>query len=137
MLLLQLSYNMFQEYPKVIVRRTDHSLKSIFDFFNVYHLNVWISMIVVFVLFTAFGLLVRYVECQLMLRERCNFAEILWKMVRFQLVQSEWIDYNLVAGLFIVLFSQLIIVFRQKLAFGVFSLPNLHHFGTIPRLHID
>jgi hypothetical protein len=94
-------------------------------------------MIIVFVLFTAFGLLVRYVECQLMLRERCNFAEVLWKMFRFQLVQSERIDYNLVAGLFIVLFSQLIVVFRQQLAFGVFSLPNLHNFGTIPRLRID
>ena len=76
----------------------DHSLKSIFDFFNMYRLDAWISMIVVFVLFTAFGLLVRYVECQLMLREGCNFAEILWKMVRFQLIQSEGIDYNLVAG---------------------------------------
>ena len=93
-------------------------------------------MIIVFVLFTAFGLLVRYVECQLMLRERCNFAEILWKMVRFQLVQSEGINYNLVAGLFIVLFSQFI-VFRWRLAFGIFSLPTLHHFGTVPRLHID
>jgi hypothetical protein len=55
-------------------------------------------MIVVFVLFTAFGLLIRYVECQLMLRERCNSAEVLWKMVRFQLVQPEWIEYNLIAG---------------------------------------
>ena len=94
-------------------------------------------MIVVFVLFTAFGLLIRYVECQLMLREGCNFAEILWKMVRFQLVHPEWIDYNLVAGLFIMVFSQLIMIFRQKLIVGFFHLPNLHHFGTIPRLNID
>jgi hypothetical protein len=89
------------------------------------------------VLFTAFGLLVRYVECQLVLRKKCNFAEILWKMVRFQLLQSEGIDYNLTAGLFTVLLSQLIVAFRQKLTFGIFSLPTLHHFGTIPRLHID
>jgi hypothetical protein len=94
-------------------------------------------MIVVFVLFTASGLFVRCVECQLRLREGCNFAEILWKMVRFQLVQSEGIDYNLVADLFIALFSQLIVVFRQKLAFSVFSLSNLYHFGLVSRLHID
>ena len=127
---------MFQVDVNIAVRRIDHSLKNTFEFFNVYRWNVWISMIIVFVLFTAFGLLVRYVECQLMLRERCNFAEVLWKMFRFQLVQSEGIDYNLVAGLFITLLSQLIIMFRQKFIVNFFHFPNLHHFGTIPRLYI-
>ena len=94
-------------------------------------------MIAVFVLFTAFGLLVRYLECQLRLRERCNFAEFLWKMVRFQLVQSEGIDYNLIAGWPLNDICPIGYCFRWKLTFGIFSLPTLHYFGTIPRLHID
>ena len=94
-------------------------------------------MIVVFILFMTFGLLVRYVECQLMLRERCDFAEVLWKMARFQLVQPERIDYNLIAGWLLNDICPSNYSFRRKLAFGVFSLPTLHHFGTVPRLHID
>jgi hypothetical protein len=98
MLLLHLSYKIFQVYVKLFVRRADHSLESIFDFFNVYSLNVWISIIAGFVLFTAFALFVCRVECQLGLRDGNNVAGILWKMIRFQLVQSECIDYNLIAG---------------------------------------
>ncbi|KAI6172409.1 hypothetical protein M3Y98_00969800 [Aphelenchoides besseyi] len=61
---------------KVVVRRPDHSFKNIFDFFKMYHFDTWISMILVFMLFTAFGLLVQFAEYQLKLRDKCNFAEV-------------------------------------------------------------
>ncbi|KAI6216369.1 hypothetical protein M3Y95_01281500 [Aphelenchoides besseyi] len=83
---------------KVVVRRPDHSFKNIFDFFKMYHFDTWISMILVFMLFTAFGLLVQFVEYQLKLRDKCNFAEVLWMMTGIQLAQVTKINYNLLAG---------------------------------------
>jgi hypothetical protein len=86
----------------MITRRVDQSLKGILDFFSIYSKNVWISIFCVFLLFTAFGLLVRYVEFKLKLREKCKFGEILWKMSRLQLMQFEEIRYRLIAGIIII-----------------------------------
>jgi hypothetical protein len=58
-------------------------------------------MLFIFSLFTVFGICVRHAECRLALREDANSLDILWRMVRFQLIQSDGIDYSLKAGLFL------------------------------------
>jgi hypothetical protein len=88
----------FQANPIIAIKRTDRSLKNILSFFNVYHLDAWLSMLGVFILFTVFGLTVRQIEWRLNLTQSRNFAEILWKMAKFQLIQSEGINYKLLAG---------------------------------------
>lgn len=80
------------------MRRTDQSLKRIFDFFNVYSFDVWMSLLGSFLLCTLFGLFVRYAECQLKLRKRCDFVDVFWRMLRLLLAQPQLIDYNLIAG---------------------------------------
>jgi hypothetical protein len=55
-------------------------------------------MVCIFIVFTFFGLVVRHIECYLKLRDNKNFAEILWKMIRFQLMQADKIDYKLLTG---------------------------------------
>lgn len=88
----------------MIAQKKDHSLEDVFDFFVIYRLNTWISIFSAFLFFTLFGLFARYVEFKLELRKKCNFAEVLWKMIRLQLMQWEEIKYRLIAGSFFYIF---------------------------------
>lgn len=60
---------------------------------------MWTAIAATFIISTGIGLLVRLVECRLNLRNKCNFVEILWKMTRLQLMQSEEIRYILSSGM--------------------------------------
>lgn len=77
---------------------------------------------VTFAVFTAFGLFVRYIEFKLTLRKRWNFFELLWKMARLQLMQSEEIRYNLMSGIFLLYSLNSILGRISLLIFNVFQI---------------
>jgi hypothetical protein len=83
----------------LIAHQRDHSLGDAFAVSSIYTINAWISIAAVFVIFTGFGIFVRYVESKLKFRANCNVAEIVWKMTRLQLMQSQEIEYRLSAGI--------------------------------------
>ncbi|KAI6219063.1 hypothetical protein M3Y95_01127100 [Aphelenchoides besseyi] len=83
---------------KVLIKKPDHSFKSIFDFFQMYSVDIWLSMIAVFMLFTSFAVLVHHIECQLQLRKRYDIGNIVWKMTGIQLTQLNGISYKLRSG---------------------------------------
>jgi lipoprotein signal peptidase len=93
-------------------------MNGIFDFFRVYDRNVWTIIISVFVLATAFGMLVRHVEYKLKMRNNRKIGEVFWKMLRFQLVQSEGIAFNLISGKSMVLIFS---IFQICIILGLFQ----------------
>ncbi|KAI6180140.1 hypothetical protein M3Y98_00687300 [Aphelenchoides besseyi] len=83
---------------KIAVRRADTSLSAIFDFFKVYDTITWFNLIAVFIIFTLIGLLVRQVEWRLGFRPRIRGFELIWSMIRLELLQYHGISYHLVSG---------------------------------------
>jgi hypothetical protein len=75
-------------------------------------------IIAVFVVFTAVGMLIRYVECKLKMRKDGNFKELFWKILRFQLMQSEDISFRLLSGrVALLIFS----IFQISIMIGLFQ----------------
>ncbi|KAI6222658.1 hypothetical protein M3Y95_00916900 [Aphelenchoides besseyi] len=103
---------------KVLIKRPDHSFKSIFDFFQMYSLNVWLSVLAVFVLFTVFGVLVQHVECKLKLREQYKVSEIFWNMTGIQLTKFHHINYKLLAGKIALL---IFLVFQIRIVVALYE----------------
>lgn len=83
------------------------------------------GMLAVFLLFTLFSFLVSYVEVFLKLRGKYSFGELAWKMLRFQLVQTENIDFKLVAGEFGYFERNDFFLFLGRCSLLVFSLLQL------------
>ncbi|KAI6210107.1 hypothetical protein M3Y96_00292500 [Aphelenchoides besseyi] len=104
---------------KAVVRKPDKSFKSLFNFFEMYSVDSWMCVIGVFILFTIFGALVRYVECRLKLRERYKIAEVFWAMTGMQLSQSSnQISYKLLAGkVSLLIFS----IFQLLIILGLYE----------------
>ncbi|KAI6192357.1 hypothetical protein M3Y97_00328800 [Aphelenchoides bicaudatus] len=92
------SHPLYRSHTKLAVRRSDHSLKSIFDFFTVYNWVSWVLLAFIFIAFTGFGVFVRYLEWRLGMRDTWNPAKLMFKMVRLQLIQPDSIDYKFLAG---------------------------------------
>ncbi|KAI6204529.1 hypothetical protein M3Y94_00685000 [Aphelenchoides besseyi] len=92
------THELYESTTKIAVRRADTSLSSIFDFFKVYGTKTWLNLIAVFVVFTLIGLLVRRVEWRLGFRPRIRGFELMWSMVRLELLQHHGIHYHLVSG---------------------------------------
>ncbi|KAI6172830.1 hypothetical protein M3Y98_01016900 [Aphelenchoides besseyi] len=90
--------SMFRDEIRVFAKRPKHEFKGIFDFFQMYTLDVWLGVLAVFVLFTVFGILAHYVEYQLKLRDQYKVPEILWNMTGMQLTKFYGISYKLLAG---------------------------------------
>ncbi|KAI6219684.1 hypothetical protein M3Y95_01092900 [Aphelenchoides besseyi] len=94
----EFSEALYESTTKFAVRRSDSRIKSVFDFFTVYGVDVYSLLFAAFVVFTMFGILVRLAEFRLFLRKQIGIGEFLWQMLRLQLIQSENLAYKLKAG---------------------------------------
>ncbi|KAI6192350.1 PBPb domain-containing protein [Aphelenchoides bicaudatus] len=103
------STGLYESSSRLVVKRAENSLTSIFDFFAVYNWKTWLLMGAALFFFIIIGALTRYVEYRLSLRKTPRLTDVAWRMLRLQLIQYQKIDYRLMAGSF----SLLVFAFLQ------------------------
>lgn len=108
----------------MVSQRRTNSFEDIFEFFTIYHWNVWIFIFSEFILFTLFGMLIRYVELKLGFRKELKFTEILWQMASNMLNKPQNIKYRLISGYFfrISIINSEILGRSSLLIFNVFQI---------------
>ncbi|KAI6180139.1 hypothetical protein M3Y98_00687200 [Aphelenchoides besseyi] len=99
----EFSDTLYYSSTRLAVRRQHRAMEALFDFFNVFDLTSWTLFTISFLLFTTIGLAVQFVEWRLVLRSRLNIRELIWRMVRLQLIQYDHIGHKLISGNFSVL----------------------------------